>query len=147
MTKSLFLLLFCGCLSLAHAAPIEDDPLPFDTRMPARVAAPAAPDPGVSARDDAEPARAAPRQKCRTVTRKVHGRRVKQQQCTPVREARSSSSRSRQEARSSSRRQEAASTSRRGRQAAKSSRRDRQQASAGKHRTTKKVSSKGRKRR
>lgn len=117
MTRSLLVLLLCGCCAWVQAAPIEDEPLPFDTRMPPRTVAPA---PAETAQSDAPRREAAPasevRQKCRTVTRKVHGRRVKQKECTRVREAVADNRRSRHETRAQSRRHASAKPSARERQ-------------------------------
>lgn len=76
-----FLLLCLLCSGLAHASPpMEDEPLPFDTRMPPRALQPVDDEPErVSARASEE--RPAARE-CRTVVRKVRGKRVRKQVCS-----------------------------------------------------------------
>lgn len=65
---------------MVNAAPIEDEPLPFDTRMPKRAASPVYAD--VPSRPTVAPV--AQTERCRTVLKKVRGRKVRQQVCTKV---------------------------------------------------------------
>lgn len=76
MNKSILLLGFLFSWSLAQAAPVEDEPLPFDTKMPPRVVQQQAgePDPAPAVITRATPA-------CKTVVKKVHGRKVRQEVC------------------------------------------------------------------
>lgn len=76
MNKSILLLGFLFSWGLAHAAPVEDEPLPFDTKMPPRVVQQQAgePDPAPVVITRATPA-------CKTVVKKVHGRKVRQEVC------------------------------------------------------------------
>lgn len=78
MKKSLLLFLLCFGIGLAHAVPIEDEPLPFDTRMPPRVAVV----PSAAAEQAAPQPRIESRAVCKTVVRKVRGRKVRQQVCS-----------------------------------------------------------------
>lgn len=77
MKKSLLLFLLCFGIGFVHAAPVEDEPLPFDSRMPSRSASTP---PDAPARVEPE-ARATSRSVCKTVVRKVRGRKVRQQVC------------------------------------------------------------------
>lgn len=76
MNKTLLILSLLLGLSAAHAAPIADEPLPFDTKMPPRVVMQQA---GV-----AEPVveERRPVSSCKTVIKKVHGRKVHKEVCS-----------------------------------------------------------------
>lgn len=81
MNKSILLLGFLLCWGTAQAAPIEDEPLPFDTKMPARIVQQQA---GEAEPEAASAPAANPRAltNCKTVVKKVHGRKVRKEVCS-----------------------------------------------------------------
>lgn len=76
MNKTFLIFLLLLGLGSAQAAPIEDEPLPFDTKMPPRVV--------MQQSGVAEPVAAVvkPTSNCKTIVKKVHGRKVRKEVCS-----------------------------------------------------------------
>lgn len=75
MNKTFLILVLLLGLGSAQAAPIEDEPLPFDTKMPPRMV--------MQQSGVVEPVAAVrPASNCKTIVKKVHGRKVRKEVCS-----------------------------------------------------------------